>query len=92
VDVDPAAKQNLSRPLPRRQNLGKPRQEPLAATRIGNNLFASAFFSNAPFWPVMPCTVGSERMKVEPIHRVPMRREYNSSFSAAYSIEGGWLV
>jgi enamine deaminase RidA (YjgF/YER057c/UK114 family) len=31
-------------------------------------------------------------MKVEPIHHVPMRREYNSPFSAAYSIEGGRLV
>ncbi len=27
-------------------------------------------------------------MKVEPIHHVPMRTEYKSPFSAAYSIEG----
>jgi enamine deaminase RidA (YjgF/YER057c/UK114 family) len=31
-------------------------------------------------------------MKVEPIHHVPMRTEYNSPFSAAYAIEGGRLV
>jgi 2-iminobutanoate/2-iminopropanoate deaminase len=35
---------------------------------------------------------GSERMKVEPIHHVPMRTEYKSPFSAAYSIEGGRLI
>jgi 2-iminobutanoate/2-iminopropanoate deaminase len=34
----------------------------------------------------------SERMKVEPIHHVPMRTEYKSPFSAAYSIEGGRLI
>lgn len=31
-------------------------------------------------------------MKVEPIHHVPMRTEYKSPFSAAYSIEGGRLI
>ena len=31
-------------------------------------------------------------MKLEPIHHVPMRPEYNSPFSAAYSIEGGRLI
>jgi len=31
-------------------------------------------------------------MKVEPIHHVPMRTEYRSPFSAAYSIEGGRLI
>ena len=31
-------------------------------------------------------------MKVEPIHHVPMRPEYNSPFSAAYAIEGGRLI
>jgi 2-iminobutanoate/2-iminopropanoate deaminase len=34
----------------------------------------------------------SERMKVEPIHHVPMRTEYKSPFSAAFSIEGGRLI
>src|SRR5262249_901610 len=32
------------------------------------------------------------RMKVEPIHHVPMLPEYNSPFSAAYAIEGGRLI
>lgn len=31
-------------------------------------------------------------MKIEPIHHIPMRPEYKSPFSAAYSIEGGRLV
>lgn len=31
-------------------------------------------------------------MKVEPIHHVPLRPEYKSPFSAAYSIEGGRLI
>jgi len=31
-------------------------------------------------------------MKVEAIHHVPMRPEYNSPFSAAYAVEGGRLI
>jgi 2-iminobutanoate/2-iminopropanoate deaminase len=31
-------------------------------------------------------------MKLEPIHHVPMKAEYKSPFSAAYSIEGGRLI
>jgi 2-iminobutanoate/2-iminopropanoate deaminase len=31
-------------------------------------------------------------MKVQPIHHVPMKPEYNSPFSAAYAIEGGRLI
>jgi enamine deaminase RidA (YjgF/YER057c/UK114 family) len=31
-------------------------------------------------------------MKVEAIHHVPMRPEYQSPFSAAYSVEGGRLI
>jgi len=31
-------------------------------------------------------------MKVEPIHHVPMLPEYNSPFTAAFSIEGGRLI
>jgi hypothetical protein len=28
----------------------------MAVARVGKNLIESAFFSNAPFWPMMPCT------------------------------------
>ena len=31
-------------------------------------------------------------MRIEPIHHVAMRPEYNSPFSAAYAIEGGRLI
>lgn len=31
-------------------------------------------------------------MKVEAIHHLPMKPEYNSPFSAAYAIEGGRLI
>jgi 2-aminomuconate deaminase len=31
-------------------------------------------------------------MKVRPIHHIPMRPEYNSPFSAGYTIEGGKLL
>ncbi len=35
---------------------------------------------------------GLSRMKIEPIHHVPLLPEYKSPFSAAYSIEGGRLI
>jgi 2-iminobutanoate/2-iminopropanoate deaminase len=37
-------------------------------------------------------TLRGYAMKLEPIHHVPMKPEYKSPFSAAYSIEGGRLI
>jgi len=34
----------------------------------------------------------TQPMRIEPIHHVAMRPEYNSPFSAAYAIEGGRLI
>ena len=31
-------------------------------------------------------------MKVEPLHHIPMKPEYNSPFSAGYVVEGGRLI